>query len=113
MGKPLQGVQEEEDNEKRGRTLERRKEREQCAVRCCVRKKTSGAVKRGGRRVGEMVRGERREGASECDREAQWKRERDCEGGEETVSHSASLSTSSEGLLSFLRLISALPHGLE
>lgn len=64
-------------------------------------------------RVGEMVRGERREGASECDREAQWKRERDCEGGEETVSHSASLSTSSEGLLSFLRLISALPHGLE
>lgn len=53
MGKPLQGVQEEEDNEKRGRTLERRKGREQCAVRCCVRKKTSGAVKRGGRRDGE------------------------------------------------------------
>lgn len=68
MGKPLQGVQEEEDNEKRGRTLERRKEREQCAVRCCVRKKTSGAVKRGGRRVGEMVRGERREGANVIER---------------------------------------------
>lgn len=70
MGKHLQGVQEEEDNEKRGRTLERRKEREreQCAARCGVRKKTSGAAKRGGRRVGEIVRGEGKEGANVIER---------------------------------------------
>lgn len=47
MGKHLQGVQEEEDNEKRGRALERKEEREQCAGRSCVRKRTSGAAKRG------------------------------------------------------------------
>lgn len=46
----------------------RERERVQCAVRCCVRKKTSGAAKRGGRRVGEIVRGEGKEGANVIER---------------------------------------------
>lgn len=115
MGKHLQGVQEEEDNEKRGRTLERRKERERESAVCCevLCEKEDLRCRQKGREESWRDSERGREGGSECDREAQWKRERDCEGGEETVSHSASLSTSSEGLLAFPRLISALPHGLD